>query len=85
MDVYKRLNNWPEENNLVKQLNRIIDVGRPDVMQTMFDKSPIKHVENVKTPTLMMLGKVDLRVPHYQGLSFVNALKVRGVETKCYM
>jgi len=84
-DVYKELNNWPEENRLVKQLDRLINVGKPDILQVMFDKSPMKYVDNVKTPCLLMLGKVDLRVPHSQGLNFMNALKVRGIETKCFM
>ena len=69
----------------MKQLNRIIDVGQPEIYKAMFEKSPIKHVNNVKTPVLMGLGRVDLRVPHSQGLSFMNALKVRNVETKTYM
>ena len=85
VETFKRLNNWPEENNLVKQLNRIIDVGQPEILQPMFEKSPMKHVDRVKTPVFMGLGKMDQRVPHYQGLSFVNALKVRNVETKCFL
>ena len=85
VETYKRLNNRPEENNLVKQLNRIIDVGQPEILKAMFEKSPMKYVDRVKTPVLMELGREDQRVPHYQGLSFVNALKVRNVETKCHL
>ena len=85
VETYKRLNNWSTENNLVKQLNRLIDVGQPEVLRAMFEKSPMQHVDRVKTPVLMILGRIDQRVPHYQGLSFVNALKMRNVETQCYM
>jgi len=85
VEVFKKINNWPDENSLIKQLNRIIDVGPPEVLKAMFDKSPAKHIDKVKTPVLMILGEIDKRVPHYQGLSFVNALKVRNIETKCYV
>lgn len=62
VDTFKKINSWPEQNNLVEQLNRIINVGKPEIMKTMFDKSPMKYIEKVKTPVLMILGQNDRRV-----------------------
>ena len=48
--------------------------------------SPVAHVKNVKTPTLLMLGLKDRRVPPSGGLEYYQALKALGVETRllCY-
>ncbi|XP_049407108.1 acylamino-acid-releasing enzyme-like isoform X2 [Solanum stenotomum] len=50
-----------------------------------YDKSPISHVSKVKTPTLMLLGVKDLRVPITDGLQYARALKEKGVEVKVMM
>jgi len=42
-------------------------------------RSPIFHVQNVATPTLIQHGEADVRVPLSQGREFYNALKRRGV------
>jgi dipeptidyl aminopeptidase/acylaminoacyl peptidase len=44
--------------------------------------SPLFHVKNATTPTLILHGEADLRVPTSQGYEFHNALTRRGVETK---
>lgn len=44
--------------------------------------SPIAHIDNYKSPTLICLGAKDRRVPASQGLDFYHALKKRGVNTK---
>ena len=36
----------------------------------------------VKTPTLIMLGEEDIRVPPTQGKSFYKALKAQGTKTR---
>jgi dipeptidyl aminopeptidase/acylaminoacyl peptidase len=46
------------------------------------DQSPIHHVDKVKTPTLVITGEVDVRVPPNQSHEFYRALKLRGVETR---
>lgn len=46
------------------------------------EHSPIMHVQNVKTPTLLMTGVKDLRTPIEQAEEFYAALKMRGVPTK---
>jgi dipeptidyl aminopeptidase/acylaminoacyl peptidase len=44
-----------------------------------WDRSPMKYVNNVKTPTMIMHGQVDTRVPIAQAQEFYQALKERKV------
>ncbi len=44
-------------------------------------RSPITYVGNVKTPTLLMTGVLDLRTPIPQTEEFYRALALRGVPT----
>ncbi|CAM8918225.1 unnamed protein product [Rhodiola kirilowii] len=48
----------------------------------LYHKSPIKHIDKVKTPTLFLIGAQDLRVPPSNGIHYARALKEKGVETK---
>jgi dipeptidyl aminopeptidase/acylaminoacyl peptidase len=45
------------------------------------ERSPLFHVENVTTPTMLMTGVRDLRTPMSQTEEFYRALKLRGVPT----
>ena len=45
------------------------------------DRSPIMYVGNVKTPTLLMTGVLDLRTPIPQIEEFYRALKMHGTPT----
>lgn len=45
-------------------------------------QSPLMYVGNVKTPTLLMTGVLDMRTPIPQSEEYYTALKMRGVETK---
>ena len=40
------------------------------------------YIDRVKTPTLMLIGKQDRRVPASQGVEFYHALQNRGVPAK---
>ena len=53
-----------------------------ELWQKMADISPVSRIKSVKTPTLLLLGKKDLRVPAAQGLSYYNMLKELHVPTK---
>ena len=44
----------------------------------MYEKSPIAHVKKVKTPVMLNIGKVDLRVPPSQGYEYYHALRALG-------
>jgi dipeptidyl aminopeptidase/acylaminoacyl peptidase len=46
------------------------------------EQSPIHGVANVTTPTQVIVGREDPRVPITQGLEFYNALRRRGVATQ---
>nr|XP_006824485.1 PREDICTED: acylamino-acid-releasing enzyme-like [Saccoglossus kowalevskii] len=48
----------------------------------MLSRSPIKYIDKMITPTLILLGAVDIRVPPKQGHELYKALKSRGVKTK---
>ncbi|NWS20255.1 ACPH enzyme, partial [Pachyramphus minor] len=56
----------------------------PDPAQwtEMLHKSPIRYVNCVRVPVLLMLGEDDRRVPPKQGLEYYRALKARGVPTR---
>jgi dipeptidyl aminopeptidase/acylaminoacyl peptidase len=44
-------------------------------------RSPITYVGNVKTPTMLLTGDLDLRTPMEQTEQFYRALKLRKVDT----
>jgi dipeptidyl aminopeptidase/acylaminoacyl peptidase len=50
-----------------------------DAQELYWDRSPMKYVNNVKTPTMIMHGQVDTRVPIAQAQEFYRALKERNV------
>mgnify|MGYP000255758993 CR=1 FL=1 len=43
--------------------------------------SPIRYVDKVKTPTLMMVGEEDYRTPPWEAEQFYTALKMLDVDT----
>ncbi len=50
-----------------------------DNFDLYWDRSPMKYVKNVKTPTLIVHGERDTRVPIAQAQEFYRALVERGV------
>jgi dipeptidyl aminopeptidase/acylaminoacyl peptidase len=46
-----------------------------------WNRSPLKFVGNVKTPTLLITGELDLRTPIGQTEEYYQALKLRHVDT----
>jgi len=53
-----------------------------DQFRNFAGHSPITFVKNVKTPTLVLHGEADIRVPTSQGYEFYHAMKKLGVTTK---
>jgi dipeptidyl aminopeptidase/acylaminoacyl peptidase len=57
--------------------------GEPWTQFDAFQKhSPITYVKNVTTPTLVLHGEADVRVPTSQGYEFYHALKRQGVTAR---
>ncbi|HMJ26881.1 MAG TPA: S9 family peptidase, partial [Pyrinomonadaceae bacterium] len=50
-----------------------------DAQELYWDRSPMKYIRNVKTPTMIMHGQVDTRVPIAQAQEFYMALKEMNV------
>jgi len=55
--------------------NSVLDAEGADAM---FRASPVHYVKNVETPTLLLIGGKDKRVPSSQGLSYYRALRAAG-------
>jgi len=54
----------------------------PEIMTSMWNKSPISHIDKIKAPIFLMIGKNDLRVPPSQGYEYYHALKALNKEVK---
>jgi len=50
-----------------------------------WENSPLKHVANVTTPTIFLVGERDERVPMPQSVEMYRALKSNGVPTRLYV
>ena len=59
------------------------DNGGPWTTRTDGEKwNPVNYVENWKTPTLVIHGEKDYRIPYSQSLATFTALQQQGVESK---
>ncbi len=47
--------------------------------------NPVNHVQNWRTPTLVIHGEQDFRIPYSQGLAAFTALQRRGIESRLVM
>ncbi len=54
-------------------------------IDTYWEHSPLKDVWKVKTPTIILVGENDVRVPPPQSVELYRALKSNGVPTHLYM
>jgi len=51
----------------------------PDKMDLVWDRSPLAHINNAKTPMLIIHGDADTRVPITQSEEMYQALKLKNV------
>jgi dipeptidyl aminopeptidase/acylaminoacyl peptidase len=68
------------QTDIHRYLRQFFDLKAPwDNFQEYWDHSPMKFVENVKTPTMILHGQADTRVPIPQAEEFYRALVERHV------
>jgi dipeptidyl aminopeptidase/acylaminoacyl peptidase len=53
-----------------------------EIMEVLWERSPLKHVAKVRTPVLLVHGMNDNNVPRAEAEQFYIALKDVGVETE---
>lgn len=53
-----------------------------DDLAAVHAQSPHAHVASMRTPTLVIHGALDYRVPDCNGLAYYNTLKARGVDAR---
>jgi dipeptidyl aminopeptidase/acylaminoacyl peptidase len=67
----------------IPSANLLYFPGHPyDHMEMYWAASPIRHIANVKTPTLILHGDSDARVHPAQGMEYFRALKIRGIPVR---
>ena len=54
----------------------------PEGLSAMFQASPIRYIDSVRTPSLLCLGSKDKRVPPSQGLDYFHHLQARGIPSQ---
>jgi dipeptidyl aminopeptidase/acylaminoacyl peptidase len=68
------------QTDIHRYLTLFFDMKSPwDNFQQYWDHSPMKYVENVKTPTMILHGQGDTRVPIPQAEEFYRALTERHI------
>lgn len=50
--------------------------------EKLWEQSPLKYIQNVKTPTLILHSDEDYSVPMEEGMQLYSALVCKGVETR---
>ncbi|MEL7218283.1 MAG: prolyl oligopeptidase family serine peptidase, partial [Pseudomonadota bacterium] len=56
--------------------------GKPwEKPEEYWDRSPLKSVPNITTPTLVLVAAEDYRTPRGEAEQFYGALKLQGVDT----
>ncbi len=67
----------------IPSANLLYYPGQPyDNMDAYWKSSPIRHVADVRTPTLILHGDEDARVHPAQGMEYFRALKILGVPVR---
>ena len=54
----------------------------PFAFDTLWEHSPLKYAENAKTPTLFIHSDQDHRCPLSEGMQMMQALALKGIETR---
>lgn len=75
---------WPAmmASDFPSTLNVVLGAFPWEDPQLLDQQSPLTYAKNFKTPTLVIHGELDYRVPVTQGFQYYNTLKVLGVPAR---
>lgn len=79
MGVSNRVSKVGTADNHTEEMIVHWTVDMYDDFELYWDRSPLKHIQNAQTPTLILHGEKDARVPVSQGRELYTALKWKGV------
>ena len=63
-------------------LNQELGVWPWEDLEKYQSQSPHTFAKNFKTPTLVIHGELDYRVPYYEGLEYYNTLRAKGIKAR---
>ena len=63
-------------------LNQELGVWPWENLEKYQSQSPHTFAKNFKTPTLVIHGELDYRVPYYEGLEYYNTLRAKGIPAR---
>ncbi len=63
-------------------LNQELGVWPWENLEKYQSQSPHAFSKNFKTPTLIIHGELDYRVPYYEGLEYYNTLRAKGIAAR---
>jgi dipeptidyl aminopeptidase/acylaminoacyl peptidase len=63
-------------------LNQELGVWPWEDLEKYQSQSPHAFSKNFKTPTLVIHGELDYRVPYYEGLEYYNTLRAKGIAAR---
>ncbi len=63
-------------------LNQELGVWPWENLEKYQSQSPHTFSKNFKTPTLVIHGELDYRVPYYEGLEYYNTLRAKGIKAR---
>ena len=63
-------------------LNQELGVWPWENLEKYQSQSPHAYSKNFKTPTLIIHGELDYRVPYYEGLEYYNTLRAKGIAAR---
>ena len=78
--VYNWLSQFGDDGYL--WLNQELGVWPWENLEKYQSQSPHAFAKNFTTPTLVIHGELDYRVPYYEGLEYYNTLRAKGVPAR---
>jgi len=73
---------WTIVESQLGQGGELEKLLNPGTLSRMWEMPPIRYVDQVKAPVLLLVGKVDLRISPTRANEYYRALKVHGKKVK---